>query len=94
MTKAIMDADPLQRTIMFDCQNHAGDHDACTIMATLCNVLVEASFRAGTSPTTYKPGHVRIDISGADDKTLYLFDAVWNVMKQAADQQPDYIRLY
>ena len=94
MTKAIMDADPLARIIMFDCQNHAGDHDACTIMATLCNVLVEASFQAGTSPTTYKPGHVRIDIHNADDKTLHVFNTVWSVMKQAADQQSDYIKLY
>lgn len=94
MTKAIMDADPLARTIMFDCQNHAGDEDACTIMATLCNVLVEASFRAGQSPTTYKPGHVRIDIAEADDKTLHVFNTVWSVMKQAADQQPSHIKLY
>lgn len=94
MTKAIMDADSLSRNIMFDCQNHAGDHDACTIMATLCNVLVEASFRSGIAPTTYKPGHVRIDISGADDKTLAIFDTVYAVMKQAADQQPDYIKIY
>ena len=94
MTKAIMDADPLQRTIMFDCSNHAGDHDACTIMATLCNVLVEATFLAGEEPALYDKGHVRIDISGADDNTLHLFNAVWNVMKQAAEQQPDYIKLY
>lgn len=94
MTKAIMDADPLQRTIMFDCQNHADDHDACTIISTLCNVLVEATFMAGYEPTVYNKGHVRIDIPCADDKTLHLFDAVWNVMRQAADQQSDYIKLY
>ena len=94
MTKAIMDADPLSRDIMFDCTNHAGDHDACTIMATLCNVLVEATFRMDSEPTIYEPGHVRIDISGADDETLYLFDTVWSVMKQAAKQQSDYIKIY
>ena len=94
MTKAIMDADHLSRTIMFDCRNHADDHDACTIMATLCNVLVEAAMKTGTMPSTYKPGHVRIDIDCADDRTLYLYETVWAVMKQAADQQPDYIKLY
>lgn len=94
MTKAIMDADPLARTIMFDCQNHADDHDACTIMATLCNVLVEACFRSGQSPTTYKPGHVRIDISNADDKTIYLYQTVFEIMKQAERQMPEFIRIY
>lgn len=94
MTKAIMDTDPLQRTIMFDCQNHAGDHDACTIMATLCNVLVEATFRAGKEPTLYNKGHVRIDINDASDSTLDLFETVYGVMKQAERQQPDYIKIY
>lgn len=94
MTKAIMDADPLQRTIMFDCTNHADDHDACTIMSTLCNVLVEATFMIGGEPTIYDKGHVRIDISNADDATLHLFGAVWNVMGQASNQMQDYIRLY
>lgn len=94
MTKAIMDADPLQRTIMFDCQNHADDHDACTIISTLCNVLVEATFMAGYEPTVYNKGHVRIDIPCADDETLHLFDAVWNVMRQAEKQQSEFIKLY
>lgn len=94
MTKAIMDADPLQRTIMFDCTNHAEDHDACTIMSTLCNVLVEATFETGTEPTIYEKGRVRIDIYDADDETLHLFDVVWNVMKQAEEQQSEFIKLY
>lgn len=94
MTKVIMDADHLSRTIMFDCQNHADDHDACTIMSALVNVLVEAAMRAKTSPTAYGKGHVRLDIEGADDNTLYVFDTVFEVMKQAADQHSDYIKIY
>lgn len=94
MTKVMMDINPLLRTIMFDCQSHADDHDACTIISALTNVLVEASMRAKASPTAYGKGHVRLDISGADDKTIYLFETVLEVMKQAADQQPDYIRIY
>lgn len=94
MTKIMMDINPLLRTIMFDCQSHADDHDACTIVSTLTNVLVEAAIRAKSCPTAYGKGHVRLDISGADDKTIYLFETVLEVMKQAADQQPDYIRIY
>lgn len=94
MTKIIMDADHLSRTIMFDCQNHADNYDACTIISTLTNVLVEASMRAKCSPTAYGKGHVRLDIDNADDNTLYVFDTVYEVMKQAADQHPDYIKIY
>lgn len=94
MTKIMMDINPLLRTIMFDCRNHADDHDACTIISTLTNVLVEASRRAKCSPTAYGKGHVRLDIEGADDNTIYLFETVLEVMRQAADQQSDYIKIY
>lgn len=94
MTKIMMDINPLLRTIMFDCRNHADDHDACTIISTLTNVLVEASMRAKCSPTAYGKGHVRLDIEGADDKTIYLFETVFEVMRQAADQQSDHIKIY
>ena len=80
--------------IMFDCDNHADDHDACTIMSTLCNVLVEATFMAGKEPTTYNPGHVRIDIFDADYPTLEVFRAVMGVIKQAAKQHPEFIKIY
>jgi uncharacterized protein YsxB (DUF464 family) len=94
MTKAIADIDPLARSIMVDCQNHAEDINVCTIISTLCNVMVEAAFKLDKEPTIYNPGHVRIDIEDADDKTLYLFETVWGVMRQAAEQHPDDIKLY
>lgn len=94
MTKIMMDINPLLRTIMFDCRNHADDHDACTIISTLTNVLVEASMRAKASPTAYGKGHVRLDIEGADDKTIYLFETVFEVMKQAEEQMSDHIKIY
>lgn len=93
MTKVMFHVDKDQ-SIMFDCQNHADDHDACTIASTLCNVLVEASFRADCEPTIYNPGHVRIDISKAQDDTLEIFETVMAVMEQAAKQHPDAIRIY
>ena len=77
-----------------NCQNHADDHDACTIMSTLCNVLVEATFMAGKEPTTYNEGHVRIDLYDADYPTLEVFRAVMGVIKQAAKQQPEFIKIY
>jgi hypothetical protein len=93
MTKVMMDIDKLNN-IMFDCQNHAEDHDACTIMSTLCNVLVESCFRIGEEPTIYNKGHVRIDISLAQDDTVEVFETVMAVMKQAAKQHPEFIKIY
>lgn len=93
MTKAIMNIDDLGN-IFFDCINHADDHDACTIVSTLCNVLVEACFREDKEPTIYNKGHVRIDISNADEKTIAVFRTVEKVMLQAADQHPEHIQIY
>ena len=93
MTKVMMHINKAG-DIMYDCQTHAGDHDACIIMSTLSNVLVEATFMAGKEPTTYNPGHVRIDIFDADYPTLEVFRAVMGVIKQAAEQHPEFIKIY
>ena len=93
MTKAILTIDE-SSNLMFDCQNHADDHDACTIMSTLSNVLVQRCFDIDSEPTVYSKAHVRIDIPNADKETQNIFNMVYKVMQQAADQQPDYIRIY
>ena len=80
MTKVMMHINK-SGDIMFDCVNHADDHDVCT-------------FRAGFEPTEYNPGHVRIDIFDADYPTLEVFRAVMGVIKQAANQQPEFIKIY
>lgn len=92
MTKVMMNFDEMSG-IFFDCINHADDHDACTIVSTLCNVLVEACFRAGHEPTTYNPGHVRIDMPSTPE-TLEVFRTVQFVMTQAAEEHPDFIKIY
>ena len=92
MTKVMMSIDDIAG-IFFDCQNHAEDHDACTIMSTLCNVLVEECFRQDRDPTIYNPGHVRIDMPYSD-KAYEVFAAVEAVMHQAARQNPEHIKIY
>jgi uncharacterized protein YsxB (DUF464 family) len=93
MTKVMFNIDS-HNTIMFDCVNHAENYDVCTIVSTLCNVLVEAAARADCEPTIYNPGHVRIDITKAQDDTLEIFETVMAVMKQAAEQHPEFIKIY
>ena len=92
MTKVMMNIDDISG-IFFDCINHAEDHDACTIMSTLCNVLVAETFRLGKEPTIYNKGHVRIDLPYSD-KAFEVFAAVEEAMKQAASQHPDHIKIY
>ena len=93
MTKAVFNYEK-NGDIMFDCINHADDHDACTIASTLCNVLVMAADRAGRDPTIYNKGHVRIDLYNAPYPTVEVFKTVEDVLKVAAKQNPDYIKVY
>ena len=92
MTKVMINIDDISG-IFFDCINHADDHDACTIMSTLCNVLVAECFRQGKEPTIYNKGHVRIDLPYSDE-AFEVFAAVEEAMKQAAKQHPDHIKIY
>ena len=93
MTKAILTIDE-SSNLMFDCINHADDHDSCTIVSTLCNVLTQRVLDLGDEPTVYNKGHVRIDIPQADQATITVFQTVYKCMEQAAKQAPDFIRIY
>ena len=93
MTKVIMNIDR-HGNIMFDCLSHSDDHDVCTIISTLCNVLVEACLGAGYEPTMYAKGHVRIDMNKAPYPTTEVFRTVGRVMHQVAEQNPEHIRIY
>lgn len=92
MTKVFIEIDEI-KGIHYDCYNHADDHDACTIISSLSNVLVEACFRAGHEPTEYNPGHVRI-VMPYSKEAYEVFAAVEPVIRQAARQNPEHITLY
>lgn len=93
MTKVIMMISK-NGTVMFDCLNHSDDHDVCTIVSTLCNVLVEACFQSGHEPTVYNKGHVRIDITEAPYPTLETFRIVDKLLRAVAEQNPDFVKIY
>lgn len=93
MTKAMLHIDP-KEGIYFDCLNHAGDYDVCTIVSTLCNVLVASCLRRNIEPRTYESGHVTLDINRAEKSLTEVFNAVWDVFKQVAEQHPDCVELY
>ena len=95
MTKVIFQFDK-DGSLMFDCINHSGDHDVCTIVSTLCNVLVEACarFDSNFEPTVYNEGHVRIDMNMTDDALRDTFHTVEGVMHHVMHQHPEHIKIY
>lgn len=74
-------------SIYFECVEHSGDHDTCTICSTLCNVLVCAVQSNGIEPEVYESGHVVIyirprvlsEVVFAQVKTVFM--AVMNTFK-------------
>ena len=93
MTKVVFNYEK-NGDILFDCMNHADDHDVCTIISTLCNVLVEECFAVDSEPTVYNPGHVRIDLYEASYPTLEVFRVVEKQIQHVAKQNPDFVKIY
>ena len=92
MTKVMINVDELNG-IYYEAMTHAEDHDACTIVSTLSNVLAEECFIEGNEPTIYNKGHVRIDMPYSKEAHTVL-RAVEGVLRQAANQLPEHIKIY
>lgn len=94
MTKVILDVDELNNSLMFDCLNHAGDTAICRAVSALCGVLAIEATRIGAEPTVYEDGHVRIDLFNVSIYTHYVFQDVFEVFRQLAEQFPEHVRIY
>lgn len=92
MTKVFMNIDEISG-MYYESINHAGDNAVCTIVSTLSNVIVEQCFIEEHEPTIYNKGHVRVDMPYSKDAQT-VFRAVEGVMRQAAHQHPDHIKIY
>lgn len=93
MTKVMLTKQP-DGTIFFDCLNHCKDRDVCTIISTLCNVIVHAAMKCGVEPTVYEPGHVNVVV---DFPPLTLEETIHTVMdliEVVRDDHPDLIKIY
>ena len=93
MTKVMLRVDE-HGAAFYDCLNHSGDHDVCTIMSALSNVLVAETFRAGYEPTIYNKGHVRIDVPKATYPLIEVFRCVEECISHVAEQNPDNLKVY
>jgi len=90
MTTAHLSIDK-QSNISFDCVNHAGDWDVCTMITAYCNVLVAECLRHDVYPTVYEAGHIHIDFEYASDSTKEVFLSVWDAIKATAEEYPEHI---
>ena len=93
MTKVIFNYDG-EGGIYFDCLNHAGDDWPCACASTLCNVLAYACHRKDIKPRCFEPGHVTIEIRGADEATTELFQVVEGTFEGLQEEFPDHIKIY
>lgn len=77
-----------------DCLKHSDNHDVCTIVSSLMNVLVTECIREGVRPKIYEPGHVLIDAEFDSDRPLEVFKAVSETFKQVEAQHKEYLKIY
>lgn len=73
----------IDNDVYLKCVNHAGDHDICTIISTLCNVLTIQGFKAGIDPIKYEGGEFEICIPDASDEDKAVADVVIKTMQAA-----------
>lgn len=92
MTKVIFNID--KNDVYVDCTNHAGDHDACTIVSTLMNVLVAKCMMCHKPINKYEGGRVFINTHFSDPKDIDVFEAVKFTLEKAAEEYPDSIKIY
>jgi hypothetical protein len=94
MTKVIISMGEDGGAFFFDCENHSGDHDVCTITSTLCNVVVARCQEKGYKIDEYREGHVRIAGNRCDEQTNAVLRSVLRVFEQVQEQNPGALKVY
>ncbi len=94
MTKLIMDVRDDDSALYFECIMHVGDHDICTMVSTLCNVLVLRCDQRDYDVDIYNEGHVRINIERADAGTCAVARALLDSFMYLEEMYPDYVKVY
>lgn len=79
--------------IYFDCENHAGDREACLQISAICNLLVCECLRHNIQPVQYKEGRVHLEIQHATENQREVFRAAEDMLKVLADRYPGNLRL-
>lgn len=93
MTKILLIVNEELANIYCEVLDHSEDHDTCTIVSTLTNVMIAEAMRAGVEPRLNGPS-VKIIIDDADEKTLEVFQVVKQVLKEAEKQNKRHMKMY
>ena len=80
--------------LYFDCENHAGDREACLQISAVCNVLLCHCIDVGIKPIHYQAGHVHLEVQSPSDPTKAVFAAGMQFLNVLASQYPDHIKVY
>lgn len=80
-------------TCYLDILEHAGNHDVCTIVSTVANVIL-MHYPNDFEPEIWQPGHVRIMDCHANEETKAVFRAAKKTLQGLALQEPGYIVVY
>ena len=80
--------------VYFDCLNHASDHDVCTIVTTLCDVLVAEALMLNHEPDKYEKGHINIYLPATERHHREVFKAVKMVFEHIEDEHPGQVKVY
>lgn len=77
-------------SVYYECKNHAGDHDLCTIISTISNMIVSA-LPEGVMPDKYESGHVLIQRVMPERQLLEVVKTAEKVLRGLAEDNPKYI---
>lgn len=94
MTKVMSKIDEKNKSIFFDCMNHAGNREVCIMCSTLCCVLQAACERANVGNVMESDAHIQFSIDNADGTLMEVFASVMEVFKGVQEQFPDYCKVY
>lgn len=93
MTKILMVINEEDKSIYCEMLEHSEDHDTCTIVSTLSNVLIAECLRIGVEPKLNGPS-VKLILSECEEKTMEVFRVVKDVLIEAEKQNKRYMKIY
>lgn len=73
-------------------EGHAGDHDVCTIISTITN-MVAAALPEGVEPDIYEDGHVMIKRDAAERRVIAVTEVAETMFKELEAEYPEHIKV-
>lgn len=75
-----------------DVKGHAGDHDVCTAISTITNMVV-AALPEGVEPDIYEEGHVMVKRDVAERRVIEVTAVAEKMFKELEEQHPGCLKV-